>query len=120
MKKRKYDKILWGIAIFSVLLLSACQINMKTEIEKNGSGIYTQEIGFQGDEASMSGLSTGDEDFCMAQMDSLPPNTTTRQETRNEDETWCVYETRFDSLNELCYRNRHHTYCIDPRSPGWW
>jgi hypothetical protein len=94
----------WRILGFSALialLLSACQVNIKTNIDQNGAGSYIQEIGFQGDEASLSGLNVDDEDFCTAQMDSLPPNTQTRQETRNGDETWCVYETQFESLEAL-------------------
>lgn len=31
----------------------------------------------------------------------MPPGTTTRQETRNENETWCIYETPFNSLDDL-------------------
>lgn len=83
------------------LLLSSCKVNFITTIEKNGSGTYVQEIGFQGDEASMAGLSAGDEDFCAKQNQELPPNTTIRQETRNENETWCVYESSFETLDDL-------------------
>lgn len=91
----------FGLSVLLALLLSACQVNIKTKIDKNGAGSYIQEIGFQGDEASFSGLNVDDENFCAAQMDSLPPNTETRQETRNGDETWCIYETQFESLEAL-------------------
>lgn len=101
MKKRKFQKIICAVSILFLIILGACQVNFMTDISKNGSGTYIQEIGFQGDEASMGGLNSGEEDFCANQNDSLPPGTTTRQEIRNEDETWCVYETPFDSLEDL-------------------
>ncbi len=101
MKTRK-SKLIF-IAIFAViaLLLSACQINFITDIKSDGSGAYIQEIGFQGDEASMAGLSSAGDDFCTSQNEDTPPGTTVRQETRNEDETWCIYETPFESLEGL-------------------
>jgi hypothetical protein len=101
MQKKSLQKILLVLSLILVLLLSACQVNVITEIGKDGSGVYTQEIGFQGDEASMAGMSADSEDFCANQNDTLPPGTTTRQETRNKDETWCVYETPFNSIEEL-------------------
>ena len=101
MKKGRSVFITLFFIISAALLLSACQVNFITDISKNGSGTYIQEIGFQGDEASMGGLSSAGEDFCANQNDTLPPGTITSQETRNEDETWCVYETPFDSLEDL-------------------
>lgn len=101
MNKKLFQKIFMLAAFASILLLSACKVNMITEINKDGSGMYIQELGFQGDEASMSGYSEGDETFCEVQNEDMPPNTTTRQETRNEDELWCVYETPFESLEDL-------------------
>jgi hypothetical protein len=98
MKTRKNLVVLF---VFAAFLLSACQVNFITDIQSNGSGTYTQEIGFQGDEASMAGLSAGDEEFCAKQNEDLPPGTTIRQETRNENETWCVYESPFKSLDDL-------------------
>lgn len=90
-----------ALLMVTALLLSACEVNFITDIKSDGSGIYIQEIGFQGDEASLAGMSAGDEDFCAGQNEEMPPNTTTRQETRNEDETWCIYETPFASINDL-------------------
>jgi hypothetical protein len=101
MKTGKRFIGMWGLLVLLALALSACQVNIKTDIDKSGAGTYIQEIGFQGDEASLSGLSVGDEDFCAMQADSLPPNTRISQETRNGDETWCVYESKFDSLEAL-------------------
>ncbi len=101
MKKSKSKILFAAILAVLVLLLTACQVNFKTDLKGDGSGVYTQEIGFQGDEASMSGLSDGSEDFCASQNEGLPPGTTIRQETRNEDETWCIYETAFELLDDL-------------------
>lgn len=101
MKTRKSKRLLIGLFAVLVLLLSACQVNFITEIKSNGAGMYTQEIGFQGDEASMAGLSGGGDDFCAKQNEDMPPGTKIRQETRNETETWCIYETPFKSLDEL-------------------
>jgi len=99
MKNRKL--IFIALITTLALLLSACKVNFLTEIKSNGSGIYTQEIGFQGDEASMAGLSSAGQDFCASQNQEIPPGTSIRQETRNETETWCIYETEFASLDEL-------------------
>ncbi len=101
MKTHRTKLFMIGISILLALLLSSCKVNFITAIENNGSGTYVQEIGFQGDEASMAGLSAGDESFCATQNQELPPNTSIRQETRNETETWCIYESRFESLDAL-------------------
>jgi hypothetical protein len=101
MKKRKSQFLLIALFAVVVLLLSACQVNFITDIKNDGSGLYTQEIGFQNDEASMAGLTEGDENFCASQNNELPPNTEIRQETRNDNETWCIYETAFTSLDDL-------------------
>jgi predicted small secreted protein len=101
MKTRKSRYLLIALFIAGALLLSACKVNFITDIKSDGSGNYTQEIGFEGDEATMGDLSADDADFCANQSQDLPPNTTTRKETRNETETWCIYETPFNSLDEL-------------------
>ncbi len=101
MKTRLTKRLLISISLLVILLLSACKVNFITDIENNGSGTYAQEIGFQGDEATMAGLSAGDENFCAKQNEQLPPNTSIRQETRNENETWCIYESSFESLESL-------------------
>ncbi|GIK08102.1 MAG: hypothetical protein JETCAE02_27350 [Anaerolineaceae bacterium] len=99
MKVRKF--FIAAAMGLSALLLSACKVNFITEIDSNGAGKYVQEIGFQGDEASMAGLGSAGEDFCASQNDEVPPGTIIRQETRDENETWCIYETPFASLDEL-------------------
>jgi hypothetical protein len=101
MKTRKSRFLLIVLFGAVVLLLSACKVNFITDIKSDGSGNYTQEIGFQGDEATVGGLSAADADFCAKEAKDLPPNSTTRKETRNENETWCIYETPFKSLEDL-------------------
>jgi hypothetical protein len=100
--KARTSKILFVVVLIALaLLLSACKVNFITDLKSSGAGVYTQEIGFQADEVSMSGLSAGDEGLCANQNKDLPPGTTTRQETRNKDETWCIYDTPFSSLEDL-------------------
>jgi predicted small secreted protein len=101
MKTRKPRTLLIALLFAVAFLLSACQVNFITDIKSDGAGVYSQEIGFKSDEASMAGLNAGDENFCTSQNNELPPGTTTRQETRNKDETWCIYETPFKSLDDL-------------------
>ncbi len=101
MKNHKSRFLLIALFIAATLLLSACKVNFITDIKSDGSGSYTQEIGFQGDETTAGGLSAGDADFCAKEAKDLPPNSTTRKETRNETETWCIYETPFKSLEDL-------------------
>jgi len=101
MKNRKTQFLLFALLTVLALVLSACQVNIITAIKNDGSGVYTMEIGFQADEASMTGMDPSDENFCANQNQDTPPGTSIRQETRNGDETWCVYETAFTSLAEL-------------------
>jgi hypothetical protein len=101
MKTRKSRFLLIALLAVLALLLSACQVNFNTAIKNDGSGAYTQEIGFQGDEASMTGMDTTAADFCSSQNQDLPPGTTIRQETRNGNETWCIFETAFATLEDL-------------------
>jgi hypothetical protein len=101
MKTRKSKFLLIALLVVTALVLSACQVNFITDIKDNGSGVYTQEIGFQADEASMAGLDTSGENFCADQNQELPPGTTIREETRNGDETWCIFETSFATLEDL-------------------
>jgi|GEM_PF-739620 hypothetical protein len=108
MKTPKSQLLLLALFVFAALLLSACKVNLITDIKSDGSGTYTQELGFTKDEASMTGLSSGEgsEEFCKSANSQsggseLPPGTTVRQETRNKDETWCIFETPFKSLDDL-------------------
>ena len=72
MKNHKTRFLLIAFFIAATLLLSACKVNFITDIKSDGSGSYTQEIGFQGDETTAGGLSAGDADFCAKEAKDLP------------------------------------------------
>ena len=91
--------LLFILFILAALLLSACDINVITDIKSDGSGAYIQEIGLPTDE--LSGLGMDAEAFCAEMGKELPPNLSARQETRNEDEIWCIFESKFASIDEL-------------------
>jgi hypothetical protein len=101
MQNRKSKFLLIALLTVLALVLSACQVNFITSIKNDGSGVYTQEIGFQGDEASMAGMDPTAPEFCSSQNQELPPGTSIRQETRNGNETWCIFETAFATIEEL-------------------
>jgi len=94
---------LFFIAIFTLFLLSSCKANMITDIKSDGSGLYTQEIGFTADEINSINSMGGGTSLCdstQSDLSSMPANTTKREEKRG-DETWCVFEAPFTSLDEL-------------------
>lgn len=94
---------LFLIAICTLFLLSSCKANMITSIKSDGSGLYSQEIGFTADEISSlssMGSETSICDSTKSDMSSMPANTVMREEVRG-DETWCVFEASFSSLDEL-------------------
>jgi hypothetical protein len=108
MKTRKSQLLLIALFIATALLLSACKVNLITDIKSDGSGTYTQELGFTKDEASMAGLNSqgSGEQFCtdansQSGGSELPPGTKVRQEQRGDGETWCIFETPFKTLDEL-------------------
>jgi len=108
MTNRNSRFLIVAFFIATALLLTACNVNFITEIKSDGSGTYTQELGFTKSEASMAGLSSegSGEQFCTdanAQSggSELPPGTKVRQEERGEGETWCIFETAFKSLDDL-------------------
>lgn len=93
--------LILGLAV-AALVLSACKAHFITDLKADGSGTFSQEMGFTSDEASTMGLSSS-EDFCSGvdtQTSELPPNTRVYKETRGE-ETWCIFESSFNSLAEL-------------------
>jgi len=97
MKNKKLAFVfLLGLSMF---LLSACSINVITEIKSDGAGIYIQEIGLPTEELSGMGMDAAA--FCDQVGQDLPAGMSSRQETRNGDETWCIFETEFASLDEL-------------------
>ncbi|MFO7585685.1 MAG: hypothetical protein R6W69_13240 [Anaerolineales bacterium] len=95
----KSKKLLFALFILSALLLSACQVNFITDINSDGSGMYVQEIGLPTED--LDGFGMNADEFCEEMEEDAPPGTTARKETRNENETWCIFETKFASLDEL-------------------
>ena len=82
----------------TALLLTACKINVITDIQSDGSGAYIQEFGMTTED--LSGLGMDAESFCDEMGNDMPPGMSARQETRDK-ETWCIFETQFASLDEL-------------------
>jgi hypothetical protein len=102
--KKSITRILFVVvSVAAVFLLSGCKANLITKINNDGSGLFTQEIGFTAEEVStLSGLGSGG-DLCtstVTQMNDLPNNPEMRQETRG-DETWCIFEVPFATLEDL-------------------
>lgn len=97
MKTQKFS--LLALLVLAALLLSACNLNIITEIQSNGSGAYIQEIGMPTED--LSGFGMNAETFCAEMGKDMPPGMSARQETRNENELWCIFETEFASLDEL-------------------
>ncbi len=91
--------ILLVLLTLAALLLTACDLNVITDIQSDGSGVYIQEIGLPSEE--LSGLGMDAEAFCAEMGKELPPGMSARQETRNEAEIWCIFESKFASLDEL-------------------
>ncbi len=108
METRKSQFLLIALLIASAFLLSACKVNFITDIKSDGSGTFTQELGFTQDEASMAGLNSegSGEEFCtnansQSGGSELPPGTVVSQETRGDGEIWCIFKTPFTSLDNL-------------------
>ncbi len=97
MKTKKF--VLLALLALTALLLTACDLNIITDIKSDGSGAYIQEIGMPTEE--LSGLGMDAESFCNEMGSDMPPGMSARQETRNEDEIWCIFETEFASIDEL-------------------
>jgi len=98
----KSKKLFFALFLLSALLLSACQINTVTEINQDGSGVYKYEFGFtEEDESALAEFGSSIDDFCEDMTDDMPDGSSFYKETRNETETWCIFETGFASLDEL-------------------
>jgi len=95
----KPKTLLFALFILSALLLSACNINFITEFNNDGSGSYTQEIGLPSEELASFGMSA--DEFCDEMAEDMPDGMSIRKETRNEKETWCIFESQFVSIDEL-------------------
>ncbi len=102
--KRIFSRItFYLVAVCTLFLLSSCKANMITSIDPDGSGLYAQEIGFTVEEMNSlnsMGSETGICDSTQSDMSDMPSNTVMHEEKRGE-ETWCIFESPFVSLNEL-------------------
>ena len=101
MKKILYWIQLGIIGILAVVLLSGCKANVITKINGDGSGKYSQEIGFSAEEmTALSSLGSGT-DFCknLGSSNSLSGASVTQE--KRGIETWCVFESPFATLDEL-------------------
>ena len=98
----KIKKIITAFLLLVALLLSACQINTITEINPNGSGIYKFEMGLTAeDQTALADFGSTIDDFCSDMGEDMPVGATFYKETRNETETWCIFEVQFQSLAQL-------------------
>ena len=93
-----------GLVAAASLLLAACNVNMATDINADGSGEMRTEIGLtQADKDSLAGMSGGEiADWCtqITSTTDLPQGMQFTQEERG-DETWCIATVPFSSLEEL-------------------
>jgi hypothetical protein len=96
MKPNKF--CLFFLLALAPLILTACNINIITDIQSDGSGAYIQEIGMATDGLSDLGMDAAS--FCDEMGKDMPAGVSARQETRDK-ETWCIFETQFASLDEL-------------------
>ena len=93
-------------SLLILTVLAGCTVEYRTSVEADGSGQMATAIGFTAQEASdLAGLSGGDASNICQEMwgeasSDLPPNATIREEQRG-DETYCVAEFSFASLEEL-------------------
>ena len=88
---KKSSLILFGALVIVALLLSGCKANMITKINGDGSGKFSQEIGFTAEEmTALSSFGSGS-DFCskMGSNNSIS-GASVNQETRG-NETWCIF-----------------------------
>jgi hypothetical protein len=101
MKKRLSWFQLGILAIIAAGLLSGCKANVVTKINGDGSGKFSQEIGFTKEElSSLSSLGSG-VDFCSTLGSNNSVSGQSVNQEKRGDETWCVFETPFASLDEL-------------------
>jgi hypothetical protein len=85
-------------------LLAACQLNVETRIDADGSGVLTTEIGFTEDELQqLSELDGGDSETVCDELQSggdLPEGATVERQER-DGEIFCVISQPFAGLDEL-------------------
>jgi uncharacterized protein YceK len=89
------------LAVTAALILSGCKANVITKINTDGSGNFKQEIGFTAEEmTTLSSLGSGS-DFCATMgSENSVTGASISQEIRG-DETWCIFDTPFSTLDEL-------------------
>jgi hypothetical protein len=96
MKTKKFALLV--LLSLAALLLTACKINVITDIKSDGTGAYIQEVGIVTSDLSDLGMDVAT--FCDEMGKEMPAGMSARQETRDK-ETWCIFETQFYSLEEL-------------------
>jgi hypothetical protein len=97
-------KILYVVILaLAMLLLSGCTANLITEVNADGSGIWSMEYIMTLDEMESYGYTMTDT-FCSEDLEAdvtdMPPGTSLRQE-QNGDEISCIFEYQFSTLDEL-------------------
>lgn len=89
------------LGIAAILVLSGCKANVITKINSDGSGKFTQEVGFTAQEmTTLSSFGTGS-DFCtnMGGNNSISGSSVSQE--KRGDEVWCIFDTSFSTLEEL-------------------
>lgn len=103
MKTGRRKTLYLVVFALGMLLLSGCTINITTEINEDGTGLFGEEIILTMDEVSTYGGTIGDR-FCQDDLglatEDLPPGASIRQE-QDEDSVSCIITATFSSLEEL-------------------
>jgi hypothetical protein len=87
--------------IFTAIMLAACTVNINTQINDDGSGIWSTEfILNQQDKESLISMGTTIEEFCNQSGADMPAGSATTIEEKGE-ETWCIISVPFANLDEL-------------------
>lgn len=97
--------LLFACLVTASLLLAACNIQVSTSVNPDGSGELKSEIGFTAEEIESFGQlsDSATDDLCsslQSEAGNLPSGATFTQEERG-DETYCVIAQTFASLDEL-------------------
>jgi uncharacterized protein YceK len=89
------------LAVTAALILSGCKANVITKINSDGSGNFKQEIGFTAEEmTTLSSLGSGS-DFCATMGSENSVTGASISQEKRGDETWCIFDTPFSTLDEL-------------------
>jgi hypothetical protein len=89
-------------ALVLAMLTSACTINLNTQMDADGAGIWQIEMGLTAeDQQFMSELEMSSEEFCeQTAADELAGEFTVTLEQR-DDMDWCLIAQPFSSISEL-------------------